>query len=481
MSSITISPLQDYIAGEFSTPAVDLGRWNHNPNNGEDIQPQLATDNANVERALQTAWDIHQSRSWANISVADRIAYLHKMADWLEPKVGEIAAVESLSTGIIINTSSFVNFITHIAFRAAAQMLEAGMLQSTLEGELGDVEVLHKPLGPAACITPWNSPAALAAHKVANAIAVGCPAILKASEFAPYSSVYLAQAAEAVGLPAGVLQIVSGGAEIGAALVNDKRIRCVSFTGGLKGGRAVAQACAHEFKPMQLELGGNNAMVVLEDANLEQTADGIIAGMTTLNGQWCRALGRLIVHENVQNELLEVTQDRLAEVKIGDSMSPASQMGPLVHAGHKAHMLEAILHYQDLGGTIHQVTPIPDTKGEFFAPALITGVAPEQTLEETFGPVATVHSFKTEAEAVYLANQAPYGLGGYVYSQDEDRAMQIGRQMDTGDVKVNGVGLIGLHPMAPRPAWKLSGYGVEGTAETFLFFTGTSVVGIAGR
>jgi phenylacetaldehyde dehydrogenase len=232
---------------------------------------------------------------------------------------------------------------------------------------------------------------------------------------------------------------------------------------------------------MQLELGGNNAMVVLADADLDKTAQGIVAGLTTLNGQWCRALGRLIVHESVQNELLEQALDKLAALKIGHSLAEDSQMGPLVHAGHQQHLETAVAQYQTLGGQLHQATPLPDLPGNFFAPTLISNVAPEKTLEETFGPVATIHSFKTDAEAVQLANQAPYGLGGYVFSQDEDRARTLGRQMETGGVKINGVSLIGLHPMAPRPAWKLSGFGEEGSAETFQFFTGTRVVGVAAR
>jgi phenylacetaldehyde dehydrogenase len=471
----------DYIAGAWSATTVELPRWNRNPNNDQPIQPQKATTDADLERALQTAWELHQSRQWANTPIAERIAYLHQMADWLEQRVPEIAAIEAFSTGITLNTSTLVNFITHITFRAAAQMLESGGTHTTLPGEFGPVDVLRKPLGPAACIAPWNAPAPLAAHKVANAIAAGCPAILKPSEYAPYSAIFLAQAAAAVGLPAGVLQLVHGGGDVGAKLVSDGRIRCVSFTGGLTGGRAVAQACAHDFKPMQLEMGGNNALIVLEDAHLEQTAAGIVAGLTTLNGQWCRALGRLLVHESVQNELLEITMDRLAQVKIGDSMSPESQMGPLIHGRHKQLMETAVAHYQQLGGQIHQSTPLPNLPGQFFPPTLITGVAPEATLEETFGPVATVHPFRSDAEAIQLANQVPYGLGGYVFSQDEEHARRIGRQLETGDVKINGVGLIGLHPMAPRPAWKLSGFGQEGTAETFYFFTGTSVVGIAHR
>lgn len=477
---ITHPAITDYIDGQFTAPTVELNQSLHNPNNGDLLDQQMATSPENVERALAAAWRVHQSGEWANLAVEERAAILEQMADWLAAHADVIAAVESFATGIVINTSKMVNFITHITFRASAEMARSGWMDSSLPGELAPVEVMRRPWGPAACIAPWNAPAALAAHKVGAALAAGCPVILKPSEWAPHSAVFLAQAAEVVGLPAGVFQLVNGGADVGAMLVEDARIRCVSFTGGLAGGRAVAQACAHDFKPLQLELGGNNAMVVLDDADLDKTAQGIVAGMTTLNGQWCRALGRLIVQETVYNELLERALDALAVVKIGNSLHEDSQMGPLVHLGHLQHVANAVAQHQSRGGTIHQVTPLPELPGNFMAPTLITGLDSADSLAEIFGPVAAVHTFKTDAEAIALANQAPFGLGGYVFG-NEERALTVARQMETGGVKVNGVSLIGLHPLAPRPAWKLSGFGEEGTAETFQFFCGTRVVGVAGR
>lgn len=473
--------LEDYIDGRWSRPSVELGCWNHEPNSGRRLQPQWATHDEDVERALAAAWRVHQSGVWSGVPIVERAAMLEKTAVWLQERVEEMAAVEAHSTGIIIQTSRMVNQITHLAFRAAAQQLLAEGTNTTLPGPYGDVEIWRRPWGPAVCIAPWNAPAPLAAHKVANALAAGCPAILKPSEWAPYSARFLAEAMDAVGFPPGVFQIVNGGAAVGAKLVGDGRVRCVSFTGGLQGGRAVAQACAVNFKPLQLELGGNNAMVVLEDADLDKTAVGLVAALTTLNGQWCRAVGRLLVHERVQNDLLERALDRLAVLKIGHSLDPESEMGPLVHAEHRAVVTTAVAHLQTKGGMVHQVTPLPDLPGSFFAPALITGVSPADTLEEIFGPVTAVHTFQSDAEAVELANQPPFGLGGYVFGQDEARALAVARQMETGGVKINGVSLIGLHPLAPRPAWKLSGFGEEGMAETFRFFSGTRVVGVAGR
>lgn len=479
-SKMNISPLKDYIAGEWLEPEIELSQWNYEPNGLAPIQPHRATKPEKLEKALQTADQIHREGGWANMPITERASLLEQAADWLAARVDEIGELEAYSTGIVVNLSKMVNMITHLTFRAAAEQLRGGWTYSVLPGPHGDVEVLRRPWGPAACIAPWNAPAPLAAHKVANALAAGCPVILKPSEWAPYSAAYLGKAVEAVGFPPGVLQIVNGGGEIGAQLVSDPRIRCVSFTGGLQGGRAVAQACAVDFKPLQLELGGNNAMVVLDDADLDKTAAGIVAGMTTLNGQWCRALGRLLVQENVYNDLLERAFESLSKVQVGHSLDEESQMGPLVHERHQTHVTTAVAHLQSLGGTPHQHTPLPEMPGLFYSPTLVTGVAPEHALDEIFGPVATVHTFQTDAEAVQIANQAPFGLGGYVYGSEE-RALAVARQMETGGVKVNGVSLIGLHPMAPRPAWKLSGFGEEGTAETFQFFCGTRVIGVAGR
>ncbi len=473
--------LFDYIDGERIRPSVEMGGWVRNPNTGEAITPQLATSPEQVERALATAQRVHEAGDWARLPANERADRLDAAADALMPLTPLIAAVESYHTGMVISLTNFVNAIVWLAFKGAAGVLRSGHAQSVAPGPLGEVEIWRKPLGTAVAIVPWNSPAALAAHKVANALAAGAPVILKPSEWAPYSCLFLAEGLEQVGLPRGLFQIVNGGTAVGQQLVTDRRVRAVSFTGGLQGGRAVAAACAHDFKAMQLELGGNNAMIVLEDADVEKTAAGIVAGLTTLNGQWCRALGRLLVHESIAGEVLEAALARLQHVRLGDSLSPESEMGPLANEEHRRRIETAVSHLEACGGQKHAPTPLPDLPGHFFPPTLITGVAPEETLEEIFGPVATLHTFRDEAEAVRLANQTPYGLGGYVFSRDEARALAVARQMNTGGVKINGVSLLELNVDAPRPAWGLSGFGEEGTLETFNVFCGRSVVGVAGR
>ncbi|MCO5206144.1 MAG: aldehyde dehydrogenase family protein [Anaerolineae bacterium] len=475
-----IKPLQNYVAAQFVDPGECTDAWVHNPSTGEPIQPQWNTTSAEIEQALQLAWEVHQARIWSGVSAEDRATLLEAIADRLQQNVEHIARVDSFNTGVIIALTRTITQITHLAFRAAATQVREGLVRA-LPGPHGTVEILRKPWGPALCIVPWNAPAALAAHKIANALAAGCPTILKPSEWAPYSSQLLAEAVDQVGLPPGVFQVLNGGPRVGAALVSDSRIKAVSFTGGLHGGRAVARACATDFKPAQLELGGNNALIVLDDADLDRAADGVVAGLTTLNGQWCRALGRLLLHETIADKLLDRVVERLRRLRIGNALDEESEMGPLIHSDHRDAINTTLSGYTKKGGKIIQVSALPESPGCYFAPALVVGVASAETRTEIFGPVAAVHTFATDDEAVALANETPYGLGGYVFGRDENRALHVARQMRTGGVKINGVSLMSLNHMAPRPAWGLSGLGVEGTRETFDFFCGVSVVGIAAR
>jgi phenylacetaldehyde dehydrogenase len=315
-------------------------------------------------------------------------------------------------------------------------------------------------------------------------LAVGAPTIIKPSEWAPYGTTLtgqtIAKALDAAGVPAGTFQVVQGNSHVGGMLVKDARIRSVSFTGGLVGGRAIAAECAKDFKPAQLELGGNNPIVVLDTADLAQAANGITELLTQLNGQWCRALGRLIVQDSIKDELLAAVLERLSTVKLGDPLSPETEMGPIVHSGHLAMLHGRIAEYEAQGGTAHASTPLPELAGNFLAPTLITGVDPAKAQEEVFGPVATVHTFSTDAEALALANGTPFGLEAYLFAgvDDEERAMGIARKVRAGGVKINGSTMLSLNLMAPRPAWGLSGAGVEGTSETFYFFTNSRVVGV---
>ncbi len=478
----TVKPLQDYIDGEFSAPSVNRGIWLENPNTREKLQEQMATDDANIEKALAAAQNVHESGSWAEMPSDERCAYLAEFSAQIEKRKDEISRLESLTTGVPISLTTMFQIILTGAWHLANEQLKSGWTHQTHEGFTGrTVEVYRKPLGVALCLVPWNAPAPMAVHKAANALAAGCPTILKPTEWSPNGCDILAEAAHEAKLPKGVFQIVHGGPEVGGKLVKDSRIRAVSFTGGLTGGRAIARECAMEMKPAQLELGGNNNVIVLEDADLDKAADGIINLMTLLNGQWCRALGRLLVHESIAESLLEITLEKMKKIKIGDSLSFETQMGPMVHSLHLEKIKGQLNELISKGGTAHSSANLPASDGNFIAPTLVANVKNEDAQHEIFGPIGTVHTFKSDDEAAILANSTPYGLEGYVFCTDETRGLNLARKIRAGGIKVNGSTVLSLSLFAPRGAWGLSGLTDEGTIETFQFFCGTQVVGVEGN
>lgn len=470
---------RDYIEDAWETPGAALGPSVCDANDGRALAPQLATEPARIEAALAATARAFASGGWSERSAEERAEALDKVAALAESRAEAMGIADARTTGAVINVTRMLASVVPHAFREAARQLRAGITLTRLPGKNGEVEVHFLPWGPAAVIAPWNSPSVIGAHKIANALAAGCPVVLKPSEWAPHSCGLIAEAIVEAGLPQGTFQMVHGAAAVGSALVADARIRAVSITGGVASGRAVARACAETFKPAQLELGGNNPLVVLEDADIPRTAAGVVSLLTTLNGQWCRALGRLIVPERLATPLLDAVLASLAELRLGSSLAAESQMGPLIHAEHRARVERAVAELVAKGGVARSSTKLPSLPGFFFAPTLVTGCAPEDTLEEIFGPVAAVHTYTTEAEALALANQTPYGLAGYVFGGDERRALAFARKVRAGGVKVNGAGLLSLHPSAPRGAWGLSGMGDEGAVETLRFFCGSRVVGVA--
>ena len=477
-----VQPLKDYIDGEFREPGVHRGVWLEDTNSGERLQEQMATDDAQIERALSTAQTAYESGIWSDIPVDERCAHLAEFSAQIDKRKDEISRLESLTTGVPIGLTTMFQIILTGAWHLANEQAKSDWTISTHEGFTGKtVEVHRKPLGVALCLVPWNAPAPMAVHKAANSLAAGCPTILKPTEWAPNGCDILAEAAHEAKLPKGVFQIVHGGPDVGGKLVKDTRVRAVSFTGGLLGGREIARECAFEMKPSQLELGGNNNVIVLEDADLDKAAQGVINLMTSLNGQWCRALGRLLVHESVATSLLDATLEKMKSLVIGDSLSFETQMGPMVHSQHLAKIKGQLDELIAKGGTAHSSAALPDLDGNFIAPTLVTGVKNEDAQHEIFGPVGTVHTFKTDDEAIELANSTPYGLEGYVFCTDEERGLKLARRVRAGGVKVNGSTVLSLSLIAPRGAWGLSGLNDEGTIETFRFFCGTRVVGVEGN
>ena len=473
--------LYSYIDGEMLAPAVSRDNTLRDPNTRAPLQAQLSCSPEQVETALAATHAAFQDGSWENTPVEERAAVLDRIADALaESDVREsIAFADAITTGAVINVTRRMAQLAPFVFRGAAEYIRQGNLAHTLPGKNGNVEYFRSPWGPALLVSPWNGPTAIGSHKIASALAAGAPCIMKPSEWAPHSALLMAQVIHKMDLPRGTFQLTCGSRHIGGQMVTDARIKSISFTGGTAGGRVIAQACAHDFKPTQLELGGNNPLVVFADADLEQAAIGITYGLTNLNAQWCRALGRVLVHRSVKEALLERVTHQLAAIRLGHSLDENSDMGPLIHQQQYDSVLAEVERLQSMGGRVIQATALPDLAGYFVPPTLVDNCDPADTTEEIFGPVATVHSFDTDEQALQLANGTPYGLAAYVYSANEEKALAFGRKIRTGGVKINGYSLLSLSPSAPRGAWGLSGLGEEGTGQSIEFFTGARVVGVS--
>jgi acyl-CoA reductase-like NAD-dependent aldehyde dehydrogenase len=477
----SLPPLLNTIDGEVVAPTQDRHNMLRDPNTREPLQAQLSCSEQQVETALAASARAYETGAWEHTPAGERAEVLDKIADALEqPGLRErIAHADAITTGAVIAVTRRMAQLAPFVFRAAAQYIRQGNLSSVLPGKLGEVEYFRRPWGPALLVSPWNGPTAIGSHKIASALAAGAPCIMKPSEWAPHSALLMAELIHGIGLPRGTFQLTCGSRHIGGQMVSDSRIKAISFTGGTAGGRVIARACADNFVPTQLELGGNNPLVVFADADLEQAAIGITYGLTNLNAQWCRALGRVLVHHSVKTQLLERVEELLAAVTLGHSLDEQSDMGPMIHQQQYDSVLAEVQRLQASGGRIIQTTPLPDLPGYFIPPTLVDGCSPQETTEEIFGPVAAVHSFDSDEQALQLANGTAYGLAAYIYSRDQQKAFAFGRRLRTGGVKINGYSLLSLGGSAPRGAWGLSGLGEEGAGQSIEFFTGARVVGVS--
>ncbi len=322
---------------------------------------------------------------------------------------------------------------------------------------------LRQPVGLCAAITPWNFPSAMITRKAGPALAVGCTMVVKPSELTPFSALALAALGEEAGIPPGVFNVVTGApAPIGAVLTGDERIRKFSFTGSTGVGKRLAAACMDTVKRVSLELGGNAPFLVFADADLDAAVDGAMLSKFRNTGQTCVCANRFIVHDKVYDEFAERLAARAGALVVGDGLAGETQQGPLIN---RAGRLKVEGHVQDAierGG--RSLTGGRSLGDAFHEPTVLVDVTPDMRLarEETFGPVAGLMRFRTEAEAVALANDSRAGLASYLYTRDLGRAWRVGEALEYGMVGVN-TGLISTEA-APFGGIKESGFGREGSS-----------------
>ena len=467
----------NFIGGVF-VDAHDGGTiTNINPATGEPIGTLTRSNKADVESAVQASTLVQEQ--WSALSLLERADWLDRIADGLELRKEELAQLESTDTGKPLALARRVDAERSIDnFRFFANFARQ---QGPEVFEMPDAtNIVHRnPIGTVGLITPWNLPLYLLSWKVAPALLMGNTIVAKPSEMTPLTANLLCEVARDVGLPAGVLNVVQGyGPEVGQAILEHPSIRAISFTGGTSTGRHVAATAAPMFKKLSLELGGKNATIVLEDADLDTAVEGAVRAGFTNGGQVCLCGSRILVHHSIAEEFTSKLVESVNGMICGEPADASTQIGALISMEH----LQKVESYIELGleegGTVltggtramtGQVGPTQD--GAFLRPTIIDGLdtSARTSTEEIFGPVVTLHRFNSDEEAIEIANATEYGLAGSIWSTDTERAHAIAQKIETGIVWVN----TWLHRdlRTPFGGVKNSGVGREGGSWSLGFFS----------
>ena len=396
-------------------------------------------------------------RDWKNDESARRAALL-KVADVLLASAGEIAPVLTSEQGKPLADANIEVFAAAIWCQYFANLETPP--QIIQDDEQAFVEVVRRPLGVVAAITPWNFPLTLAFWKIAPALLAGNTMVLKPSPFTPLSTLKVGALLRDV-LPPGVLNVVSGGDGLGALMTGHPVPRKISFTGSIETGKKVAAAAAPDLKRVTLELGGNDPAIVLDDADPTAVATAIFAGAFNNNGQVCSAIKRVYVPEAMYDEVVDALAEQAKAIKVGDGADPDSKLGPINNEPQYERVKELVSDALSQGARAASGGHPIDRPGYFFEPTILAGLSDGTRIvdEEQFGPALPVISYRNEGDAVDRANATHFGLSGSVWSADPDRAAAVAAQLECGTAWVNTH--LALSPQQPFGGFKWSGVGVE--------------------
>ena len=448
-----------FVGGRWVAPQGSAFAEVVNPANEEVIGRISMGDACDVDTAVAAAAAAFDA--WANTPPAERAAWLRKIQSGLQERAEEIAQLIAQEVGTPIDFSRFAQAGLPIgSFGVAAQVLG----DYAFSERVGTSEVVREAVGVVACITPWNYPLHQIAAKVAPALAAGCTVVLKPSEVTPLNAFLLAEVIAAVGLPAGVFNLVCGaGPVVGEALACHAQVDMVSFTGSTRAGKRVAELAAQTVKRVALELGGKSAAIVLDDADFSRAIPGAIQACYQNAGQTCTAHTRLLVSEKRYEEAAALAAEAARQTRVGDPFATDTQLGPLVSQMQRervrGYIEQGIAEGAELlAGGAQAPDDLP--RGFYVQPTVFGRVTPDMTIarEEIFGPVLSILTYRDEDDAVRIANDSVYGLGGGVWSGNVENAKRIARRLRTGQVEINGGG---FNLMAPFGGYKQSGNGRE--------------------
>jgi aldehyde dehydrogenase (NAD+) len=425
-----------------------------NPATGEVLAEVATASTADVDRAVKAARRAYD-RVWGRMPGAERAKYLFRVARMIAERARELAVLESLDNGKPIRESRDVDVPT----ASAHFFYHAGWADKLDYAGYGPDP---RPLGVAGQVIPWNFPLLMAAWKIAPALACGNTVVLKPAETTPLTALVLAEICQQAELPPGVVNILPGAGDVGAALVNHADVDKVAFTGSTEVGKQIQASLAGTGRKLTLELGGKAANIVFEDAPIDQAVEGIVNGIFFNQGHVCCAGSRLLVAESVADEVLAKLHDRIATLRVGDPLDKNTDVGAINSAEQLAKIKSLVAVGDDEGAERWtSPCPLPD-KGFFFAPTVFSNVSQAMRIarEEIFGPVLSVLTFRTPDEAIAKANNTPYGLSAGVWTEKGSRILAMAAKLRAGVVWANTFNR--FDPTAPFGGYQESGFGREG-------------------
>tara|TARA_R110002033_G_scaffold554_2_gene5064 strand:+ start:18165 stop:19595 length:1431 start_codon:yes stop_codon:yes gene_type:complete len=451
-----------YIDGKWIKPIGSRKIPVENPATGETVAEIALGDAADVDRAVVAARQAFPT--FSATSVESRLELLRRIIDELEVRTDRMARLTSLEIGSPFAFSlAFHVKIMSIIINSMVETLHSFAFEEPIDGGL----LVREPIGVCGLIVPWNAPLAILAGKVATAIAAGCTMVVKPSELSPLGTLVFAEALDAAGVPKGVFNLINGdGTTAGQRLTEHPDVDFISFTGSTRAGRLVSQSASSNIKHVHLELGGKSANIVLPGVNLEEVVTAGVARCYVGSGQSCQAPTRMLVHRDEHRDALEIAAAAAATVRLGDPFDAETTMGPVISQtqfGRVQTMIESGISEGAtlVTGGLGRAEGL--SAGYFVRPTIFGNVRPDMKIsrEEIFGPVLSILPYNTEEEAVQMANDSDYGLAGWVWSDNEDRARRVARAMRTGRVYINGAAPT---MSAPFGGYRMSGNGRENGA-----------------
>ena len=443
-----------FIGGKFVKPKKGKSFNTINPATEEILAKIAYADKLDIDLAVASARSAY-TKVWSKLPAKERGKYLYRIARILQERAREFAVVETLDNGKPIRESRD----TDIPLAAAHFFYHAGWADKLEYAGFGNKP---KPLGVVGQIIPWNFPLLMLAWKIAPALATGNTVVLKPAETTPLTALLFAEVCQQAGLPDGVVNIITGDGITGAALVNHPDVNKIAFTGSTEVGKAIARSIAATKKSATLELGGKAANIIFEDAAIDEAVEGVVNGIFFNQGHVCCAGSRLLLQENVMDEVLEKLKKRMSLIRVGDPMDKNTDLGA-INSSEQLKRIKELASAGDAEGA-NRWSPeckLP-SKGYWFAPTIFTGVSQSHRIarEEIFGPVLSVLTFRTPAEAIEKANNTMYGLSAGIWSDKGSKILWAAKQLKAGVIWSNTFNK--FDPASPFGGYKESGWGREG-------------------